>query len=236
MSIHIGAREDEIAETVLLSGDPLRAKLIAETLLEESFCYSDARNMLGFTGTYKGQNISVQGTGMGQASLAIYLHELIYSYGVKTAIRVGTCGAVQKRIGLGEVVIAQGACTDASFIKIIFGGMDYAPLPNFPLLKSAVELSEQQGISAHVGNVFSTDLFYQEGDPARWQVWADHGILCADMETSMLYTMAAKANVSALSILTVSDNIITGDFSTTDQREHGFTKMARLALSLVTGF
>lgn len=233
MSVHIDASRGEIAETVLLSGDPLRAKHIAETLLSNSQCYSKTRNMLGFTGSYKGHEVSVQGTGMGQPSLAIYLHELIHTYGVKTAIRVGTCGALQKNIDLGNIIIGQGASTDASFNKLAFANLDFAPLPN-PELFHKVSLASASGkIVAHVGNVFSTDLFYTENDPERWKVWIDHGILAVDMETAMLYTMATKHKIAALSILTVSDHIIYGKRSSAHEREKSFIQMAQLALDIL---
>jgi purine-nucleoside phosphorylase len=233
MSVHIGAKEGEIAETVLLSGDPLRAKFVAENMLKDAFCYTTVRNMLGYTGEYNGQRVSVQGTGMGQPSLAIYANELIDSYHVKNLIRIGTCGAIIPEINLGEVIIAQGASTDANSNKMLFKGLDYAPLADFTLLYKAYEMAGELGIKARVGNVFSTDLFYYKNDPDRWTVWKDHGILCTDMETSSLYTLATGAGVKALSILTVSDNIITGTVSSTKDREQGFAEMVKVALSII---
>lgn len=233
MSIHIGAKYGEIAETVLVSGDPLRAKRVAESMFQDAVCYTNVRNMLGYTGTFNGQQISVQGTGMGQASLAIYLHELIHEYGVKRIIRIGTCGSLVKQINLGDIILAQGACTDGSANRILFNGLDFAPLASFELLSSAYQASTEKQLNCHVGNVFSTDLFYSKDDPIRWKIWQQHQLLCAEMETSTLYTMAAGANVEALSILTVSDNIVTGEASSSDYREQSFNNMVELALSIV---
>lgn len=233
MSIHIGAKKGEIAETVLVSGDPLRAKYIATNMLVDAKCYSEVRNMLGYTGYFDGQRVSVQGTGMGQASLAIYTHELIHEYGVKRIIRVGTCGALDESIALGEVIIAQGACTDGNTNRMLFHGLDFAPLADFELLQAAYSLAKKRVLDIRVGNVFSTDIFYSSNDPARWEVWRRHKLLCTDMETSTLYTMAAGASVQALSILTVSDNIITGAASSAKDREQSFSKMVEIALAIV---
>lgn len=230
MSLHIGAEDGEIAETVLLSGDPLRAQHVAETMLSESKCYSTIRNMLGFTGYYNGKKISVQGSGMGQPSLAIYLHELVHDYGVKTIIRIGTCGALNEKIGLGDVIIALGASTDSNMNRLLFNGQDYAPTANFELLLRAHQKAGELGIDAVVGDVFSTDFFYRANDPERWQPWIAQEILCTDMETSALYTLAAGAGVRALSILTVSDHIISNVFSSKEERERYFMDMVKIAL------
>ncbi len=233
MSLHIGAKQGDIAETVLVSGDPLRARFIAENLFEEAQCYTEVRNMLGYTGYYKGRRVSVQGTGMGQPSLAIYVHELIQSYQVKNIIRIGTCGALVKELDLGDIVIAQGASTDASMNRITFNELDYAPVADFELLRKAYLKARELDISVKAGSVFSTDLFYFNNDPERWKIWIEHGILCTDMETSTLYTMAARSGVRALSILTVSDNIISGTASTSKEREQAFTDMTEIALEVV---
>ena len=233
MSIHIGANKGDIAETVLVSGDPLRAKHVALTHLSEAKSYTEVRNMLGYTGYYNGKRVSVQGTGMGQASLAIYIHELIHDYDVKNIIRIGTCGALNKDIDLGEVIIAQGACTDGTANRMLFQGLDFAPLADYGLLYNAFEVSKKAGINARVGNVFSTDLFYHKDDPQRWNIWRQHQVLCADMETSLLYTMAVGTGVKALSILTVSDNIISGESSSTFDREQSFNKMVEVALGII---
>ena len=233
MSLHIGAKKGEIAETVLLSGDPLRAQHVAENMLSDSQMYSTIRNMLGFTGYYNGKRVSVQGSGMGQPSLAIYLHELIHDYGVKTVIRIGTCGAMNESIGLGDIILAMGASTDSNMNRILFNGLDYAPTADFGLLRKASQKAKELDVPVTVGDVFSTDLFYFKNDPVRWKPWIDHQILCTDMETSTLYTMAAGANVRAMSILTVSDHIISRVFSSTEERERYFTDMVKIALEIV---
>lgn len=232
MSIHIGANKWEIAETVLVCGDPLRAKHIAENYFEDVYCYSTVRNMLGYTGKYNGKRISVQGTGMGQPSLAIYLHELIAEYDVKTIIRVGTCGALSPNIKLGDIVIAQGASTDSSMNKMIFSGQDYAPLPDIGLFLGSINAAEKLGIDVHVGNVFSTDYFYFKNDPERWSKWIEHGMLCAEMESSLLFTLTASKGVKSCTILTVSDHIITGEACSIEERESSFEKMMSIALQI----
>lgn len=233
MSLHIGAKKGEIAETVLLSGDPLRAKFIAENILENATCYTEVRNMLGYTGYFQGKRISVQGTGMGQPSLAIYVHELLHSYDAKKLIRIGTCGALAPEIELGKIIIAQGASTDSTANRLFFNGLDFAPLADFTMLYNAHQSAEKLGINVQVGHVFSTDLFYFRNDPERWKIWTEHKVLCVDMETSMLYTMAVGADARALSILTVSDNIITGAFSSSLDREQSFTDMVQVALGAI---
>lgn len=210
MSLHIAAKTNEIAETVLLPGDPLRAKFIAENILEDAKCYNEIRGMYGFTGTYKGKRVSVQGTGMGIPSIGIYVNELISSYNVKNLIRIGTAGALQKDIKLKDVVIAMGACTDSQINKIAFKGMDYAPTASFDLLKKAYDAAISKNINVKVGNVFSTDIFYNDHDE-EWQMWARYGVLCVEMETAALYSIAAKHNRNALSILTISDSLVTKD-------------------------
>ncbi|MEQ8924962.1 MAG: purine-nucleoside phosphorylase [Fulvivirga sp.] len=232
MSIHIGAKQGEIADTVLVCGDPLRAEHIAESYLKDAFCYSNVRNMLGFTGRYNGKRISVQGTGMGQPSLAIYLHELTHEYGVKTIIRVGTCGALNQEIELGDIIVAQGASTDSNMNRLIFSGLDFAPLPDYGLMTAAIQEAEKQNIKVRIGYLFSTDYFYFKDDPKRWELWINHGMLCAEMESSLLFTMAAAAGVRSCSILTVSDNIILGKACSTEERESSFNDMMRIALNI----
>jgi len=234
MSIHIGAKPGEIAETVLLPGDPLRAKFVAENLLEDARCYNQVRGMYGYTGTYKGLPISIQGTGMGIPSISIYIHELIQEYGVKNLIRVGTCGCIQKSLDLGQVLLAIGACTDSMTNDMTFNGLHYAPTANYHLLSTAYQAAESLGINCVVGNIFSTDLFYLD-DPNRYQALIDHGVLAVDMETSALYTLAARSQVNALSILTVSDNIITGSRSTAQDRQEKFMNMMKVALNAALG-
>ncbi|WP_066299559.1 purine-nucleoside phosphorylase [Bacillus sp. FJAT-29937] len=228
MSIHIGAKENEIAETVLLPGDPLRAKYIAETFLENAKCYNEVRNMFGFTGTYKGHPISVQGTGMGVPSISIYINELMQSYNVQNLIRVGTCGAMQKDVKVRDVILAMSASTDSQMNRITFGGVDFAPTANFDLLKRAYDAGVEKGLQLKVGNVFTADMFYN--DNSELEKWAKYQILAIEMETSALYTLAAKFNRKALSVLTVSDHILTGEETTAEERQTTFNEMIEVAL------
>ena len=229
MSIHLEAKPGQIADTVLLPGDPLRAKFVAENLFEDAVCYNQVRGMYGYTGVYQGKQVSIQGTGMGVPSISIYLHELINEYGVKNLIRVGTCGCIQKDMQLGEVLLAIGACTDNIANKLVFDKIQFAPTANFELLNSAFKSSSEQNIPCTVGNIYSTDLFYLE-DEHRYKELIQHGVMAVDMETSALYTMAARARVKALSILTVSDNIITGAASSSQDRQEKFMGMMKIAL------
>jgi purine-nucleoside phosphorylase len=231
VSIHIGAEEGQIAPTVLLPGDPLRAKHIAETMLEDAFCYNEVRGMLGYTGRYGGKRVSVMGSGMGIPTLSIYVNELVTEYQVKTLIRVGTCGALQPHLKVGDVVLAMTASTDSHINRLRFGGMDYAPAASFDLLLKAHEAARERGIRVHVGGMFSGDSFYNY-DPEWWKIWAAHGALVCEMETNGLYTLAAQLKVDALSVLTVSDSLVTGESSTAEQREKGFTQMAEIALEV----
>lgn len=231
MSIHIGAKINDIAETILLPGDPIRAKYIAENYLENVFCYNEVRGMYGFTGTYKGKPISVQGTGMGVPSLTIYVNELITNYNVKNLIRVGSCGSFQEHIKIRDIVLAMTSSTDSAINKIRFGGMDYAPTASFHLLKKAYDVAVSKGIDPKVGNILTSDTFYQD-DPDSWKLWAAFGVLAVEMETTGLYTTAAKYNVNALTILTVSDSLVTGEATTAEERQNTFTKMMEIALEL----
>ncbi|MCM3410661.1 purine-nucleoside phosphorylase [Metabacillus litoralis] len=228
MSVHIGAKENEIAETVLLPGDPLRAKYIAETFLEDVSCYNEVRGMLGFTGTYKGERISVQGTGMGVPSISIYINELMNSYGVQNLIRVGTCGAIQKDVKVRDVILAMSASTDSQMNRLTFGGVDYAPTANFELLKKAYDTGLEKGLNLKVGNIFTADMFYN--DNAELEKWARYGILAIEMESAALYTLAAKFGRKALSVLTVSDHILTGEETTAEERQTTFNDMIVVAL------
>jgi len=231
VSIHIGAKQGQIAPTVLLPGDPLRAKHIAETLLEDVFCYNEVRGMLGFTGRYGDKSVSVMGTGMGIPTLSIYVNELVTEYQVKTLIRVGTCGALQPHLKIGDIVLPMSSSTNSHINKLRFEGMDYAPTADFHLLLKAYEAAEARGASVYVGGMFSSDTFYHD-DPDWWKQWAAYGALVVEMETNGLYTLAAKFKVRALSVLTVSDSLATGDSSTAEQRERGFTQMAEIALEI----
>ena len=231
MSIHIGAKEGDIASTVLLPGDPLRAKYIAENFLTDAICYNEVRGMYGYTGTYKGKRISVQGTGMGIPSISIYVNELITSYKVKNLIRIGSCGSMQADIKIRDVILAMSASTDSHINKIRFNGMDYASTANFDLLKKAYDIAIEKGISIKVGSVLTSDTFYND-DPNSWKHWANYGILAVEMETAVLYTLAAKFKVNALSILTVSDSLVTREETTSEERQKTFNQMVEVALEL----
>jgi len=231
MSIHIGAEKGQIAEAVLLPGDPLRAQYLAETYLENPECYSRVRGMLGFTGTYNGKKVSVQGTGMGIPSISIYVHELIVEYGARRLIRIGTCGALQEDMKLGDVILAQAACTDSSVNRIRFNGGDFAPAANFELLLKAHEAARQRGVAVRVGTVLTEDTFYSD-DPDFWKIWARYGVLGAEMETTALYTLSAGHHVQGLTILTVSDNLLTREIASSEQRQQGYTAMMEIALQV----
>jgi len=230
MSIHIGAQKDDIADTILLPGDPLRAKYIAENYFEDVIQYNEVRGMYGFTGTYKGERISVQGTGMGVPSISIYVNELIEQYDVKKLIRVGTCGAMKKGVNIRDIILAQGATTDSQVNRMTFGGIDYAPLADFNLLKSAYDIATQRDLTTHVGNVFTSDAFYRDNGEEINSLLAHYHVLAVEMETSALYTLAAKFNRQALSILTVSDHVVTGEQTTSEERQTSFHEMMELAL------
>lgn len=229
MSVHIGAKPGEIAETVLLPGDPLRAKFIAETYLSDVVCYNEVRGMLGFTGTYKGKKISVQGSGMGIPSFSIYANELIQEYQVKNLIRVGTCGGMQEHVHVRDVILAQGACTDSSMNRHIFKGYDFSPIASFDLLKAAYERGVEKGLKLHVGNIFCSDSFYRD-DTSVTGLLMKYGVLGVEMETTALYTLAAKFGVNALTILTVSDHLLTGEETTAAERQSTFNEMMEVAL------
>jgi len=231
MSIHIGAKKGDIAGTILLPGDPMRAKFIAENFLEDIICYNEVRGMYGFTGTYKGKRISVQGTGMGMPSHSIYVNELITEYGVKNLIRVGSCGSMSEEIKIRDIILAMGACSNSKMNEIRFKGADFAPTANFDLLLKAYQAAGEKGIDVKVGNVLSSDFFYED-DPEGWKLWSKYGVLAVEMETAELYTLAARYGVNALAILTVSDSLVTGELTTSEEREQTFTEMMEIALEL----
>lgn len=229
MSFHINAEEGQIADIVLLPGDPLRAKYIAETFLEDAVCYNTVRNMLGYTGTYKGRKVSVQGTGMGMPSAVLYIHELINDYGVKTLIRVGTCGAIQEDVHIRDVIIAQAAATDSSLIYKDLAPIYFPPIGNYGLISSAFELGTKKDLTVHVGNVFSSDTFYHDTEDTMNSM-TKLDVFGVDMETAGLYYLASKFHVRALSILTVSDHLITGEQTTAEERQTSFSDMIEVAL------
>ncbi len=226
MSTHLDAQPGQIAPLVLMPGDPLRARWIAETFLDAATCYSEVRGMLGYTGTWQGHPVSVQGSGMGQPSLAIYATELFTEYDVASIIRVGSCGALTERLALRDLVIASGACTDSSLNRITFEGLDYAPVADFGLLRDAAAAAPE----AHVGLLLSSDSFY----PTRPELttrMAEHGALAVEMEASALYTLAARHGRRALAICTVSDHLVTGEHTSAQEREQTFGRMVEVALT-----
>lgn len=231
MSTHINAQAGEIAPTVLLPGDPLRAQNIANSFLEDSTCFNEVRGMLGFTGQFGEKRISVIGSGMGIPSMAIYVNELVRDFGVQTIIRVGTCGSLKADLEIGDLVLAITASTDSSANKLLFGGMDFAPAADFDLLLNAYQAAQARDIKVRVGSTFTGDTYYIE-DPEWWKIWSDHNTLVCDMETNGLYSLAARLNVRALAILTVSDNLVTHQEAPPELREMGFSAMAEIALEI----
>ena len=232
--LHIMAKEGSIAETVLLPGDPLRAKFIAENFLEDVVCYNEVRGMYGYTGTYKGKRVSIQGTGMGLPSHSIYVNELIQFYGAKRLIRIGSAGSINEDVNVRDIVLAQSASTNSGINRRRFQGMDYAPSANFDLLLEAYNKGKEKGANIKVGNVLSSDLFYDDTNMSfTAKNWADYGVLAIEMESAELYTLAAKYNVEALSILTISDHIFKGIETSPEERQESFTEMMEIALGLI---
>lgn len=231
MSTHIGAEPGAVAPYVLMPGDPLRARWIAETFLADAACYTQVRGMLGFTGSYHGQPVSVQGSGIGQPSLAVYATELFTDYDVRTIVRVGSCGALPPEIELRDLVLASGACTDSSMNRLRFGGLDYAPVADFGLLRAAYDAAVGRSlpVRTHVGLVLSSDSFYHPR-PELTTTMAEHGVLAVEMEASALYTLAAAHHRRALAVCTVSDHIVTGAQTTAYEREQTFGDMVEVAL------
>ena len=227
---HNQAQLNEIAETVIMSGDPLRAKFMAEHFLENPVLFNTVRNMFGYTGTYNGKRVSVMGHGMGIPSILIYTYELFNFYGVKKIIRVGTAGCIQPGMHLGDLVIAQGACTDSAFMNQYDIPGTYAPIADFDLMRQAVQYCDANHIGYHVGNVVSSDTFYDTRE--NWRLWQKMGCVAIEMEAAALYVNAIKAGRQALAILTVSDSIIDGTGTTAEERQNSFTNMMKVAFSL----
>ena len=232
MSVHIEAKPGEIAESVLLPGDPMRAKWIAETFFEQPVCYNRVRGMLGYTGMYKGKRVSVQGTGMGVPSSLIYCHELINDYGCTQLIRVGSAGSYQKDVKLRDIVIAMAASSTNGINNSRFINADYSPTASFELFRKAILYANQHNIAIKAGNILTTDEFYED-DFDSFKHWAEFGVLAVEMETSGLYTIAAKYNVDALTILTISDSLVTKERIGADERETTFKTMMEIALEVV---
>lgn len=230
---HIQAREQGIiAESVLLPGDPLRAKFIAENFLDDVVQFNEVRNMFGFTGTYKGKKVSVMGTGMGMPSIGIYSYELIHFYGVKNLIRVGTAGAMQEYVKIRDIVLAMSASTNSNYAAQYNLPGTYAPTASWKLLEKAARMAESKGLDIKVGNILSSDIFYDD-DKESWKKWAKMGVIAVEMEAAALYMNAAKAGVDALCILTISDSLVTHEATTSEERQKTFTKMIELALDVV---
>jgi len=228
---HIGANHGEIAETVIMAGDPLRAKFMAEKFLDNPVQFNNVRGMLGFTGTHNGRRVSVMGHGMGIPSIGIYTYELYNFYGVKTIIRVGSAGSLHPDLHLGDLVIAMGSCTNSNYAAQYELPGTYAPIADFDLLRGAAEACERLGYHYKVGNVFSSDVFYAEN--ARNEKWQQMGVLAVEMEAPALYMNAARSGNRALVICTISDSLVTGEVTTAEERQTSFTHMMEVAFSLV---
>lgn len=229
MSIHIGANKNEVADKVLLPGDPLRATYIAEIFLEDAVLYNDVRGMFGYTGTYKGQRVSVQGTGMGMPSAAIYVTELVKEYDVTKLIRVGTCGSLQKDVHVRDIVLGQAAATTSAIIRHDFPKHDFPQIADFDLLLHSYQIAKERGFNVHVGNILSDDVFYKDSLEDTLKL-AAHGVLAVEMEAAVIYYIAAKYGVKALSLMTVSDHMITGEETTSAERQSTFDEMMIVAL------
>ena len=228
---HNNAKKGDIATKVLLPGDPLRAKYIAETYLENPVCFNTVRNMFGYTGTYKGQEVSVMGSGMGMPSMGIYSYELFNFYDVDKIIRIGSAGALQDDINVMDIVIAMGACTDSNYASNYCLPGTFAPTANYELLARAVGVAKEQGTPVHVGNVVSSDVFYSD-DPTKQDAWRKMGVLCAEMECAALYMNAARAGKKAIGILTISDNMYSEEEISAEARQTSFHKMMEIALGI----
>lgn len=235
MSIHIEAEQGEIADKILLPGDPLRAKFIAENFLEDAVCFNNVRGMLGYTGTYKGHRVSVMGTGMGMPSISIYARELIVDYGVKTLIRVGTAGSLNKDIHVRELVLAQAAATNSNIIRNDFPEYDFPQIADFSLLDKAYHIAENMGVTTHIGSVLSSDVFYSNMFERNLKL-GELGVKAVEMEAAALYYMAAQHGVQALAMMTISDSLVNPEEDTTaEERQNTFTDMMKVGLeTLIT--
>jgi purine-nucleoside phosphorylase len=229
MTIHIGAEPGQIAETVLLPGDPRRAKWAAETFLQGAVCVSEVRGMLGYTGTWNGHRVTIHGTGMGMPSLSIYVNELIRDYGARTLIRIGSCGAMQAHVKLRDVILAMSCSSLSTPSRGIFRELNFAPCADWGLLSAAAGAAAGKGVAAHVGGIYSSDVFYDERPDLNEQM-VRHGILGVEMEAAELYTLAARHGRRALAVLTVSDHLLTEEALPSTDRERGFGEMVEIAL------
>lgn len=229
---HIGAKFGEIAETVIMSGDPLRAQFMAEHFLEDAVLFNKVRGMYGYTGTYKGKRVSVMGHGMGIPSMAIYSYELFNFYGVKKIIRVGSAGSMNPDLHIGDLMLAQGACTNSNYASQFLLSGTFAPIADFGLLRAAVEKAEKLGYTYKVGNIYSSDIFYDENTGATAQ-WQKMGVLAVEMESAALYMNAARYGGRALCICTISDSLVTGEVTTAEERQTSFTHMMDVAFGII---
>lgn len=225
------AEQGVIAETILLPGDPLRAKFIAENFLKDPVQFNSVRNILGYTGTYKGRKISVMGTGMGMPSIGIYSYELIHFYGVKNLIRIGSCGSYREDVKIRDIILAMSASTNSNYASQYNLPGTFAPTASWELLKKAVDIAAQKNIDVKVGSIFSSDIFYSD-DPDSWKRWAKMGLLAVEMEAAALYMNAARAGANALCILTVSDSLVSHEETTAEERQNTFTQMMEIALEM----
>ncbi|MBF9058359.1 purine-nucleoside phosphorylase [Rhodobacterales bacterium HKCCSP123] len=229
MTVHIGARPGEIAETVLMPGDPLRAKWAAETFLDNPVCVNEVRGMLGFTGTWRGHRVTIHGSGMGMPSLSIYANELIRDYGAQTLIRIGSAGAMQDAVRLRDIVLAMTSSTLSTPSRGMFRELNYAPCADFGLLQAAHAAAQAKAITTHVGGIYSSDVFYDERPDLNEQMMR-HGILAVEMEAAELYTLAARYGRRALAVLTISDHLVTGEALPSEDRQSSFSDMVEIAL------
>ena len=229
---HIGAREGEIADRVIMAGDPLRAKFMAERFLENPVQYNAVRGMLGFTGTYKGKRVSVQGHGMGMPSIGIYSYELFNFYGVKRIIRTGSAGSINAGVKMGDVVIGMGSCTDSNYASQYGLPGTFAPIADFGLVRAAVEKAEELGVRYKVGNLLASDFFYGD-DADSWKQWQKMGVLAVEMEAAALYMNAARCGGEALCICTISDSLVTGEACSAEERQTCFTNMMDIAFGII---
>lgn len=229
MTVHIGAKKGDIAETVLMPGDPLRAKWAAETFLENPVCINEVRGMLGFTGTWRGNRVTVQGSGMGMPSLSIYANELLNDYGAKTLIRIGSAGAMQEDINLRDVILAMTSTTLSTPSSGIFKELNFAPSADYGLLEAAAKAAADRNVTTHIGGIYSSDVFYDERPDLNEQM-IRHGVLAVEMEAAELYILAARYKARALAVLTVSDHLITGEALPSADRQSSFGDMVEIAL------
>ncbi|MFZ7134618.1 MAG: purine-nucleoside phosphorylase [Eubacteriales bacterium] len=232
MTVHINAKKGDIAKTILMPGDPLRAKFISEIFLDDVICFNETRGMLGYTGVYKGKKISVMGSGMGMPSMGIYSYELYTEYDCENIIRIGSCGSLQSHIHIRDVVLAMGACTNSQYAKQYHLPGIFSPIASFDLIHKAHQAALKKNINIKVGNVLSSDVFYNDNKDA-WKLWAKMGVLAVEMEAAALYMNAARLNKNALAVLTVSDSLVTSERTTSEEREKTFTDMMEIALELV---